>query len=150
MARRRRKPAKAKKRTQTDPDRTGQGKLPRLRALAIVALLTEPSHYAAAARLGISRSTLQVWLNDPEFAGELEAARREIVQGTVNALQVASRVAVKGLVRQVHHSSESAAYRAAIAILEHAHKATELTDVIERLKRIERGNGNAAGGPQAN
>ncbi len=43
---------------------------------AIEALLQEPSITAAAARLGVNRSTLHRWLNRPDFAAEVEAARR--------------------------------------------------------------------------
>jgi hypothetical protein len=121
----------------------------RLRALAIVALLTETSNYAAARRIGIARSTLQTWLNDPDFAGELAAAKEELVRGTLNALHVATRAAIKGLMRQMKAKSPAVAYQAAVAILDSTYKATEQTDVIERLKRIERGQQHAAGSDAA-
>jgi hypothetical protein len=124
-------------------------KLDRLGAIAIVALLTETSNYAAARRIGIARSTLQTWLNDPDFAAELVAAKEELVRGTLNTLHVASRTAVKGLMRQVGAKDALVAYRAAVAILENTHQATEQQDVIERLKRVEQGQHHAAGSDAA-
>lgn len=46
------------------------------RGEAIKALLEEPTVTAAAKRLGVNRSTLHRWMQRPDFAAALEAARR--------------------------------------------------------------------------
>lgn len=45
------------------------------RESAILALLSEKTVTAAAARCGVSRSTLKTWLKDDGFKAQLEAAR---------------------------------------------------------------------------
>jgi hypothetical protein len=113
-------------------------KLTRKQEVLIGALLTEPTHAAAAAKAAVSEATVGRWLNLPAFRDAYRAARRAVVEAAIGRLQQATGKAVETLERNLtceHHGSE---IRAALGILDHAVNAVELLDVVERVDELER------------
>jgi hypothetical protein len=107
---------------------TGHGqKLSRKQEVLIAALLTEPTHAAAAAKAGVSEATLQRWLRLPAFQAAYRQARRELVEAAVGRLQAATGQAVDTLVSVAKSGARDGdRVRAAVALLEHAFKGLDL------------------------
>src|SRR5262249_27241768 len=101
------------------------------------ALLTEPTHAAAATKAGVSEATLHRWLRLPEFQAAYRQARRSIVETAIGRLQQATGKAVEALERNLACQHPGSEIRAALGILDHAVKAVELLDVIERVEELE-------------
>lgn len=125
----------------------------RMRESTIAALLSEPTHQAAAEKAGISQATLSRWLADPEFQYAYRVARRSVVEFAIGQLQSACGKAVEALVRNLEAARASDQIRAALGILEHANKGLETFDLVARLNealsqleglRVERGEGDSA------
>jgi hypothetical protein len=131
-------------------------KLSRNKEKAISALLSYATIQEAALATGVGESTLRRWLKEPGFLAEYRVARRQVFQHAIATLQRATPAAVATLLACLKADSESVRLRAAVAILEHAHKGIELEDLevrlvalaeeVEKLKEISTaGQGN---GPQ--
>jgi hypothetical protein len=107
---------------------TGHGqKLSRKEEVLIAALLTEPTHAAAAAKAGVSEATLQRWLRMPVFQTAYRQARREVVEAAVGRIQAATGEAVNTLVSIAKSGARDGdRVRAAVALLEHAFKGFNL------------------------
>jgi len=89
----------------------------------IAALLTQPTHVAAAALAGVAESTLYRWLQMPAFRAAYRQARRELVEASIGRVQVAAGQAVEVLVNVAHKGRRDGdRVRAAVAILDHAHR----------------------------
>jgi transposase len=117
---------------------TGHGnKLDSKQELAIAALLSMPTQRRAAAKVGVSLSTLSRWLGQPEFRDAYRQARRRLVDDAVARLQRASGKAVEALVRNLKAPKAADQIRAALGVLEQAWKGTELADLLERLEQLE-------------
>jgi hypothetical protein len=102
------------------------------------ALLSQPSLETAADASGISRITAWRWLKDPAVLTRLREARREAMNRAIARLQEAATEAVDCLCQvQRDGESESARVAAARCILEQSLRATELSDVLDRLDAIE-------------
>jgi hypothetical protein len=69
-------------------------KLTRKQEQAISALLCAGTLQQAAAKAGISYSTLKRWLGDSSFSRAYRNARRELVDGAVGRIQAATGQAV--------------------------------------------------------
>jgi hypothetical protein len=106
-------------------------KLTRKQEAVIAALLTEPTHAAAAAKAGVSEATLHRWLRLPAFQGAYRQARRELVEGAVGRLQAATGQAVDTLVA-VAKDGEKAGdrVRAAVALLDYAFRGLTAADAL--------------------
>jgi hypothetical protein len=102
-------------------------KLIRKQEALIAALLTEPTHAAAAATAGVSEATLHRWLRLPEFQAAYRRARRELVEAAVGRIQAATGQAVDTLLAVAKGGAKDGdRVRAAIALLDHAfHGLTE-------------------------
>ncbi len=125
-------------------------KLPRLWDRAIAAILEEPSLRIAAERLHVQERTVLNWLKRPEFKKAFLDARRRVLDATVTRLTKATGLAVEALVRNLDNKKATVQIRAAVAILNHAFRGLEQTDLIERLQEMEtllegRENENHAG-----
>ena len=105
--------------------------------LTIAALLEEPTMREAAARVGVSESTLGRWLADPHFAEAYQEARRRVLEAALARLSMVAGRAIETLVRILDSGSPNAAVRAAGLILDHAEKTAELLDLGERVRRLE-------------
>src|SRR5262245_39309867 len=106
------------------------GKLGRKQESLVAALLTEPTQAAAAAKAGVSEATVQRWLRLPEFRVAYRQARRELVEGAVGRIQAATGQAVDTLVAVAKDGKKDGdRVRAAVALLDHAFRGFELSDV---------------------
>jgi hypothetical protein len=113
--------------------RTGPGR----EDAAIAALLTEPTLEAAAARAGVAKKTLCRWLAESSFKARYREARRQVVEGAIGRLQAAATLAVDALERNLTCGIPAVEVGAARSVLDHAIKAVETGDVLERLEALE-------------
>jgi hypothetical protein len=125
---------------------------------AIAALLREPTIEAAARKAGVALRTLKGWLVLPEFAAAYATARHQILERTVDRLLATTGEAVETLRESLKADRTADRIRAAVAILEHAHKgmeagelAREVAELRQQIEELQRANGSspAAGGGQA-
>jgi hypothetical protein len=95
----------------------------------IAALLSEPTHEAAAVKAGVSPATLRRNLNAPAFCTAYRRARRQLVQSAVERLQGAVGQAVDTL-RSVAKdgAKDGDRVRAAVALLDHAFRGIDVAD----------------------
>src|SRR5262245_47512036 len=102
-------------------------KLGNKQEVLIAALLTEPTHAAAATKAGVSEATLHRWLLLPAFQAAYRQARRALVEGSVGRIQAATGQAVDTLLAVAKDGAkDSDRVRAAVALLDHAFRG--LTD----------------------
>lgn len=106
----------------------------------LAALISEPTIKAAAKAARVSEATVYRALRNEEFSKLYRAARREVTQHCVMRLQADSAHAAKVLREIADDASAPASARvtAARAIIEQAFKGAEQTEVIERLRDLER------------
>jgi len=104
----------------------------------IAAVLSHPTIEGAAAAVGVAGSTARRWLQDPAVVQRLAEARRDSMRATMSRLQANATRAADNL-DKLQQTAESEAVRlaAARANLEFAFRATELTDIQERIDRLE-------------
>jgi hypothetical protein len=96
-------------------------KLTRKQEALIAALLSEPTHAAAATKAGVSEATLYRWLRLPEFQARYRQTRRELVEGAVGRIQAATGQAVDTLLAVARDGKKDGdRVRAAVALLDHA------------------------------
>src|SRR5215468_791761 len=94
-------------------------KLGRKQEALIAALLTEPTHAAAAVKAGVSEATLYRWLTFPAFRAAYRQARRELVEGAVGRIQAATGQAVDTLLAVAKGGARDGdRVRAAVALLD--------------------------------
>ena len=106
-------------------------KLGRKQEALVAALLTEPTHAAAASKAGVSEATLQRWLHLPEFQAAYRQARRQLVEGAVGRIQAATGQAVDTLLAVAKSGAKDAdRVRAAVALLDHAQRGLTATDAL--------------------
>jgi hypothetical protein len=106
---------------------------------ALAALLSQPNLKKACAVAKISEVTMWRWLREPAFVSAYRAARRQIVENAVAHLQADCSVAVTVL-REIAEDKEApgtARVAAAKAILEQSIEAIQMTDMLERVEKIE-------------
>ncbi len=97
----------------------------------IAALLTEPTHAAAATKAGVSEATLQRWLLLPDFCGAYRKARRELVEAAVGRIQAATGIAVDTLLAVAKDGEKDGdRVRAAVALLDHAFRGLNDADAL--------------------
>jgi hypothetical protein len=114
-----------------------RGKRPQREEAAIAALLSESTIALAAAKAGISESTMLRWLADPSFQARYRASRRQVVEQAVAQLQRGTSEAVETLKRNFTSGVPAAEIAAAKAVLDFSIKAIELTDLVERVDALE-------------
>jgi hypothetical protein len=112
------------------PQGHGQ-KLTRKQERVIAALLTEPTHAAAAGKAGVGEATLYRWMAIPQFRDAYRQARREIVEGAVGRMQAATGQAVETLVTVARQGRrEGDRVKAAIALLDRAYRSLAEGDIL--------------------
>lgn len=106
---------------------------------AIEALLSEPTTKGAAETAGCAEITLHRWLKQPAFQSAYKAARGQLLEATLTALQSAGKEAVETLKEVMSDKLAKGSERvsAAKAVLEIGLKAREVIDVADRLAAIE-------------
>jgi hypothetical protein len=98
---------------------------------AVAALLTEATVQQAAAKAGVSHSTLKRWLSEPDFRAAYRWARRELVEGAVGRVQAATGLAVDTLVAVARSGARDGdRVRAAVALLDHAFRGLADADTL--------------------
>ena len=111
---------------------------PRKREEAITALLAQPTIAEAARAVGLGEKTLRRWLQDPEFASAYRAARRQVTENALVALQRAAGKAVATLARNLSAPAPAAVQvRAALGILDQTFKAVELLDLGDEIAELK-------------
>src|SRR5262249_19545356 len=103
----------------------------------VAALLTEPTHQAAAAAAGVSEATLRRWLHRPAVRAACREARRRVVEDAGARLQQACGEAVEALRRNLACGNPRAEVRAAQIVLEQAVRGVELADLLARVEELE-------------
>ena len=105
--------------------------------LAVDLLASGMTISEAARQLGVDRSTVHRWLNDPVFLSELEDRRQELVESMLDQHLLASRMATAKLVESMESSQEGIALRAAIELYRGGQRAYQSIDVRKRIERLE-------------
>jgi hypothetical protein len=113
-------------------------KLSRKQEAALVALMAEPTHAAAAARAGVGEATLRRWLGQPGFQAAYRGVRRRVFDDAVARLHALAGSAVETLGEALQAASAAVQVRAAQLIVFNSFKAAELTDLLERVEQLER------------
>jgi transposase-like protein len=114
-----------------DPDRARW-------ALAVSALLSQPSITAAAKTCGVDESTLRRWLRKPKFLALYRNARRQVVEAAIARLQTVTAAAVATLEKNLSCKNPAVEIRAAATILDLALRGVELDDLVTRIEGLER------------
>jgi hypothetical protein len=97
----------------------------------IAALLTEPTHAAAAKKAGVSEATAQRWLRRPDFQAAYRRARRRLVEGAVGRIQAATGQAVDTLLAVAKDGKKDGdRVRAAVALLDYAFRGVTEADAL--------------------
>lgn len=107
---------------------------------ALEALMHNTTLTAAAAQAGLSRKTLQRYMqNDAEFIERYNEEKDKLISGATDALQKVMNPAIEALAGIVEDEGINPAVRiqAARAVLDYALKLTETQDIISRLDALE-------------
>ena len=94
--------------------------LSRRQSLAIPVIAVSPSISAGARAIGVSRTTLRRWMQEPEFRAELERARQDAVQlaySEIQALSLKSVSALSALLEDPDSRVRSSAVRTSLLLL---------------------------------
>jgi hypothetical protein len=108
--------------------------------LAVAALLSEPTLKDAAKKVGISDQALRKWLKIPEFAARVQEAQQQVFGHTLRRLQIESGLALDVIVkvlRKKKGGNDGLKVRAALGLLGHGLKSSELHDLAERVRVIQ-------------
>lgn len=107
---------------------------------AVAAVLSQRNLEEAARVAGVGVATLMRWQKLPEFQEALRRARREALSQTIGRLQQGSSAAATTLLKVMldQGTPASTKVRAAESVMNHALRAMELEDVMERLTELER------------
>lgn len=105
---------------------------------ALEALITFPTIKEAAQQSGMSESTLYRYLNDEEFKQAYRNAKKEIMRGVSNSIQMASTIAIKTLVDVMTDSKANAMARvtASSKMLDLAYQSHKDEDVYAELEDL--------------
>jgi hypothetical protein len=107
---------------------------------AVAAVLSQRNLDEAARVAGVGVATLMRWQKLPEFQDALRRARREALSQTIGRLQQGSSAAATTLLKVMldQNTPASTKVRAADSVMNHALRAMELEEVLERLTKLER------------
>jgi hypothetical protein len=112
-------------------------RLPRRWHAAIIALLSEATISAAAAKVSINEKTLRRWLSNPRFEAAYAEERRRVFEAAGNLLQSAELEAVTTLRACLSSQSDHAKIRASLGIIEGARQAYETQTLTTRIAALE-------------
>ncbi len=112
-------------------------KLSRHGARVLAALIEHSTVAEAAKASNISTRSIFRWMQRAEFMEQFKVAQRAVVDEAVGDLQAATKRAVSTLVKNLDDESPAVANRAAQIILSQALRAIEMTEVLERLAKLE-------------
>jgi transposase-like protein len=114
-------------------------------AIAVELLVSGMTITDAARQLGVHRSTVHRWLNDPLFVAELEARRSELADSMLDLQLMGSRIGTLKLLELVESTNESLALRAATALVASGQRAYQFIDQKKHIERLEDHMGIAYG-----
>jgi hypothetical protein len=105
---------------------------------AVAAVLSQRNLDEAARVAGVGVATLMRWQKLPEFQDALRRARREALSQTIGRLQQGSSAAATTLLKVMldQNTPASTKVRAADSVMNHALRAMELEEVLERLTKL--------------
>ena len=113
-------------------------KFTRKQEALIEALLTEPTSAAAAAQVGINRSTLYRWLKIPAFRAAYRRARRELVEAAIGRIQGTTGEAAEALVNVIRQGRRDGdRVRAATVLLDYALRGLATADLLHGEQETE-------------
>jgi AraC-like DNA-binding protein len=130
----------------THADTPKSEKAARTQERAILALLAHSRLEDAAREAGVSRSTLCRMLQEEAFRESFRAARTQVFEAAVSALQGATGAAVETLIRLLKCRRPMVALHAARAVLEHARQGELFLELEERVRAIEANQAQRTGG----
>lgn len=106
---------------------------------ALAALLDSPSVSAAVTTSGVSRATLDRWLDDATFAAAYRAASRRVFETALNDLQAKTSRAVQTLCEVQEDTNAKPGERVAAArtLLDFALKGREQFELADRIAALE-------------
>jgi hypothetical protein len=107
---------------------------------AVAAVLSQRNLEEAARVAGVGVATLMRWQKLPAFEKALRKARRAALSQTIGRLQQGSSAAATTLLKVMldQNTPPSTKVRASDSVINHALRAFELEDVLERLEELER------------
>lgn len=108
-------------------------------ARALAALLSEPTQAAAAKKLGISARTLRRYLAEPDFLEAYQQAHAQLVEDATKRMQRGLSSAVDTLqeIATDQDAGKTARVAAARSLLEQTLRYTELSDIMNRIAKLE-------------
>jgi hypothetical protein len=111
---------------------SGHGeKLTRKQEQAIAALLESATLEEAAQKAGVRYAALKRWQKVPAFADACRRTRRELLDAAVGRIQAATGTAVDTLLAVAKNGAKDGdRVRAAVALLEHAHRGLSDADAL--------------------
>lgn len=103
-----------------------------------LALLTEPSQQAAAAKAGVSDTTVTRWLGNSRFQAIYSRVRRQVTERAVARLARVATKAVDALDRLLESDNEKTGLNAATAVLTLLVKVQgqDVADVLAEIKSM--------------
>ena len=111
----------------------------RLRGAAIQALMTSATLAGAAAKCGVSESTLLRWQKDPEFAADLSAAQDAAIEHTARSLATLAPGAIAAIAAALGKEQPTALRLSGARLaLDKLVDFTELATLTRRLEALER------------
>ena len=119
---------------------TMAGNVTAKRAIAITELLNPANrtHADVAAKVGIAERQLYRWMENADFQAELAAARKALLERTLDRLAGANAYAVDALLSVLStHNPPGLRRLAANDILNHHAKMVDLVDLERRLSDME-------------
>ena len=117
---------------------TEKRKLSARQIKAINSLLTSKDRSEAADQAGVSRKTLYRYLENEEFKRELSRRKNELLETGSCSLTAAVDRAISTLVELLDCKQPNIRRLTAVNILDHAVKLAELTDLEQRISRLEK------------
>lgn len=114
---------------------------------ALIALLTQPTREEAAKAAGITSKTLRGYLEDPEFQAAYKTALAELLEDATTQAKQSLNPALTALREITEDGGQQAQARvsAARSLLEYSLKLTEQTDILEKLRELEKWREEADG-----
>lgn len=114
---------------------------------ALIALLTQPTREEAAKAAGITSKTLRTYLSDPSFQAAYKEALSEMMEDAVAQGKQCLNPAFSTL-REIAEDNEQQAQArvsAARSLIEYTMRLNEQTDILEKLRELEKWRDEADG-----
>jgi len=117
--------------------KTEKTKLTNRQLKAIPIIVTSTTYSEACEKAKLNRTTLYVWLKQPEFKAELDRQRNEVAAEAFGILTQSLTKAVEALTGLLDTQDERLKRLVCKDIIEHFLKHKEVTELEERITAIE-------------